>query len=182
MLTFYLCFTSAIIIYLIVSYNHFIRMDNYCKEGWSGIGVQLKRRYDLIPMLVETVKGYAVYEPETLEKILLSRNQAQSHVAPKDKAVYENQMIADVKKIFALVEAYPELKADRHFLQLQDTLVEIEDALQKMRRYYNATVRNYNMAVDTIPSCFVAQIFHFQRKPFFEIDTFEHHNVKVNLS
>ncbi len=168
--------------YVIWTYNHFIRLDNYCREGWSGIGVQLKRRYDLIPMLVTTVKAYAAYEESTLEKIILSRNQAQSHVAPTDKAEFENEMIADMKNVLALVEAYPELKADNHFLQLQDTLVEIEDALQKMRRYYNATVRNYNTAVDMIPSCFIAQFFHFQKKPFFEIDTFESQNVKVDLS
>ncbi len=182
MMMFYLCLLTAILVYVVWTYNRFIRMDNYCKEGWSGIGVQLKRRYDLIPMLVSTVKGYAAYEAETLEKIVVSRNQALSHIAPTEKAAYENAMIADVKKIFALAEAYPQLKADSNFLQLQDTLVEIEDALQKMRRYYNATVRNYNMAIDTIPSCFVAQLFHFQKKSFFEIDALERQNVKVTLS
>ncbi len=176
-----LCLIAIIVGYIIWVYNNFIRMDNYCKEGWSGIGVQLKRRYDLIPTLVQTVKGYTDYEEKALEKIVLSRNAAQSHVAPTDKAEYENQMIADVKNLFALAEAYPDLKADSQFLQLQDTLIEIEDALQKMRRYYNATVRNYNMSVQTIPSCFIAQLCHFEEKPFFEIDEIERLNVKVDL-
>ncbi|MBQ9089567.1 MAG: LemA family protein [Alphaproteobacteria bacterium] len=167
--------------YVIFLYNRFVWLDNQCNEGWSGIDVQLKRRYDLIPTLVATVRGYAHYEEETLQKIIMMRNQARSHDIYQDKAVFENEMISGVKQLFALVEAYPDLKADKNFLQLQDTLIDIEDDLQRTRRYYNATVRNLNTVVETFPSCIVAKMFRFRQRTFFEIDEIERQNVKVDL-
>lgn len=166
-------------LYLVFLYNRFIRMQNQCEEGWSGISVQLKRRYDLIPNLVECVKGYAKHEQTTLEQIVEKRSAAINAATPVQKAAAENDLTQSLKSLFALSEGYPDLKASNNFIELQNSLNTVEDDLQNARRYYNATVRNYNTAVDSFPSNLIARQFGFAKKEFFDIDDAAKENVKV---
>lgn len=166
-------------LYLVFLYNRFVRMQNQCEEGWSGISVQLKRRYDLIPNLVECVKGYAGYEQKTLEQIVEKRSAAINAATPVQKAAAENDLTQSLKSLFALSERYPDLKASSNFIELQNSLNTVEDDLQNARRYYNATVRNYNTAVDSFPSNLIARQFGFAKKEFFDIDDAAKENVKV---
>lgn len=169
------------VLYVVFLYNRFIRQENLCAEGWSGIDVQLKRRYDLIPNLLATVKGYAGYEQATLEKIVRERSAAMQAVTPEEKARAENLLTSSLKSIFALAENYPDLKASQNFMQFQETLAGIEDNLQNARRYYNATVRSYNTMVGTFPSNLIARHFNFTPKEFFNIDEAEKAPVKVSF-
>ncbi|MBP3402324.1 MAG: LemA family protein [Alphaproteobacteria bacterium] len=168
-------------LYLVFLYNRFVRMQNQCEEGWSGISVQLKRRYDLIPNLVECVKGYAGYEQKTLEQIVEKRSAAINAATPVQKAAAENDLTQSLKSLFALSERYPDLKASNNFIELQNSLNTVEDDLQNARRYYNATVRNYNTAVDSFPSNLIARRFGFAKKEFFDIDDAAKENVKVTF-
>lgn len=168
-------------LYLVFLYNRFVRMQNQCEEGWSGISVQLKRRYDLIPNLVECVKGYTGYEQKTLEQIVEKRSAAINAATPVQKAAAENDLTQSLKSLFALSERYPDLKASNNFIELQNSLNTVEDDLQNARRYYNATVRNYNTAVDSFPSNLIARRFGFAKKEFFDIDDAEKENVKVTF-
>ena len=154
-------------------YNKLVSLKNRVQEGWSGIDVQLKRRYDLIPNLVNTVKGYAAHESGTLEKVIQARNMAMAAGSSGDvnaQAQAENALAGTLKSLFALAENYPDLKANTSFLQLQNTLGEIEENLSNARRYYNALVRDNNTAVEAFPSNLVANQFHFGKFDFFEID------------
>ncbi len=172
----------AFLIFLIVYYyNRFIKLKNQIDNAWSDIDVQLKRRYDLIPNIVETVKGYAKHEKETLENVIKARNMAMDASSVQEKAQSENILTGALKSIFALAEAYPDLKANQNFLSLQQTLTEIEDSLQMARRYYNAVVRDYNVLCESFPSVLVANQFHFTKRDFFEIDEKEKENVKVKF-
>lgn len=166
-------------LYFVFLYNRFVRMQNQCEEGWSGISVQLKRRYDLIPNLVECVKGYAKHEQTTLEQIVEKRSAAINAASPAQKAAAENDLMQSLKSLFALSEGYPDLKASNNFIELQNSLNTVEDDLQNARRYYNATVRNYNTAVDSFPSNLIARQFGFAKKEFFDIDDAAKENVKV---
>lgn len=166
-------------LYGILLYNRFIKKQNLCKEGWSGINVQLKRRYDLIPNLVASVKGYAGHEKETLEKLVELRSSAMQAQTPQEKSKAEIGISGTLKTLFALMENYPDLKANENFIQLQSSLVDIEDNLQNARRYYNATVRDYNTMVDAFPSNIIARSYGFEKKEYFEIDEAEKQNVKV---
>ena len=168
-------------LYAVFVYNKLVRLRNQAEEGWSGISVQLKRRYDLIPNLVNCVKGYAQHEKETLEKVIEKRSQAMSVQAPAEKAAAENELSQTIKSLFALGESYPDLKANTTFIELQQSLNAVEDNLQNARRYYNATVRNMNTAVDSFPSNIVAKKFGFEKKVFFDIDEAEKQNVKVSF-
>ncbi len=170
-----------ILLYGVFLYNRFVRMQNLCDEGWSGISVQLKRRYDLIPNLVECVKGYAKHEQSTLEQIVEKRTLAMNAGTPARKAQAENELTHSLKSLFAISESYPDLKANENFIQLQNSLNIVEDDLQNARRYYNATVRNYNTAVDSFPSNLIARRFGFAKKEFFDIDDAEKENVKVTF-
>jgi LemA protein len=170
-----------LILWFIGAYNSFIGLKNKVAEAWSGIDVQLKRRYDLIPNLVETVKGYAKHERETFEKVVQARNLAMSAKDVPQRAEAENMISGALKTIFALAENYPELKANQNFLQLQSSLSEIEDNLQNARRYYNAVARDYNIMRESFPSVLVARIFGFPAKDFFGIDEAEKANVKVSF-
>lgn len=180
-----LIFLGIIIILIFVFiayYNKFIKLRNQADESFSGIDVQLKRRHDLIPNIVETVKGYAKHEASTLEKVVQARNIAMSATSVEDKAKAENMITGALKSLFALSENYPDLKANQNFINLQNTLSEIEDNIQNARRYYNAVVRDYNILCESFPSLIVANIFNFKKREFFEIEETERENVKVNFN
>jgi LemA protein len=175
---------AALAALVMVLYNRLVSLKNKVLEGWSGIDVQLKKRYDLIPNLVNTVKGYAAHESGTLEKVIQARNQAMSVGGTNigDRSAAETQLAGSLKSLFALAENYPDLKANTSFIQLQDTLNEIEDTLSSARRYYNALVRDNNTAVESFPSNLVANNFGFQKFDFFEIeDSAERANPNVQF-
>ncbi len=151
-------------------YNKLVRARTMVEEGWSGIDVQLKKRYNLIPNLIETVKGYAGHEKETLNQVITARNAAASATGVKATKAAEQQLQAAMANIFALAEAYPDLKANTNFLQLQNELSAIEGDVEKARRYYNGTVRENNVMVESFPSNLVANMFNFYLADFFEID------------
>lgn len=152
------------------SYNGFVRLTNQVREGWSDIEVQLKRRYDLIPNLVNTVKGYATHEAGTLEKITEARNMAmKAGGGAKEKAQAENMLSGALKSLFAVSEAYPDLKANTNFLELQRELSDTENKIQAARRFYNTTVRDLNIKVESFPSNIIAKIFHFAKSEFFDL-------------
>ena len=158
------------IFYAISVYNRLIQGRIHVKEGWSGIDVQLKRRYDLIPNLVETVKGYMQHERGVLENVTKLRAQVMGTGDLKEKAVLENNLSQALKSIFAVAENYPDLKANQNFIDLQKNLNEIENEIQLARRYYNGTVRNYNTDIQSFPSNIVASMFGFKEADFFEVE------------
>ena len=155
------------------TYNKLVRARTMVEEGWSGIDVQLKKRYNLIPNLVETVKGYASHEKDTFNQVIAARNAAQNAEGVKSKTAAEQQLQTAMANIFALAEAYPELKANTNFLQLQDELSKIEGDVEKARRYYNGTVRENNVMVESFPSNLIASMFNFYLADFFEIENQE---------
>ena len=162
-------------IYVASSYNGLITLRNRAEEAWSDIEVQMKRRYDLIPNLVETVKGYAAHESTTLEKVIHARNMAMA-VKPGDvkkAAESENILSGALKSIFALSENYPTLQANANFLELQRELRDTEDKIQAARRFYNGNVLTLNTKIETFPTNILALLFNFQRKDFFELDSAE---------
>ena len=167
---YYLITLAVIAVLIVYIFNQLIRQRSLKDEAWSGIDVQLKRRHDLIPNIVEAVKGYKSYEQKTLADITQLRSQLMCPVPMKDKGKLENELSTALKSIFALAEAYPDLKANQNFLKLQETLTDIEDQIQLARRYYNGTVRNYNIAVQTFPNNFIAQLFLFKPAEFFELE------------
>ncbi|MCL7970705.1 MAG: LemA family protein [marine benthic group bacterium] len=169
-MTWFLIFLAIVAIGGITIYNSLVKLRTQAQGAWADIDVQLKRRWDLIPNLVETVKGYASHEKDTLEAVINARNRAMSATGPADKAQAENMLTGALKSLFALSEAYPDLKAVEGFTQLQGTLDEIEGAVQSSRRYYNAVVRDYNTKVEQFPSVLVANAFRFQKEEFFELD------------
>jgi LemA protein len=160
------------LIWLIATYNRFVRLRQHIKESWSGIDVELKRRWDLVPSLVETVKGYAKHEREVLENVVALRNRAAApHASAESQAADESALAMGLKRLFALAEAYPDLKADRHFLALQQELANTEDRIAAARRFYNGNVREMNGLVLTFPSNLVARAFGFEAGTFFELDS-----------
>jgi len=160
----------AIAGYLVIIYNKFVSLRAGIDAAWSDIDVQLKRRYDLIPALVDTVRGYKEYEASTLENVIKARQQGLSATTVKEKEEAANMLTGALGKLFALAEAYPDLKANTTFLKLQDELSSIEDAIQNARRYYNAIVRDYNAKLQSFPDLFVAQKFNFEPRDYFELD------------
>ncbi|MBK9256402.1 MAG: LemA family protein [Saprospiraceae bacterium] len=158
-------------LFLMSSYNKLVSLKNKVLESWSGIDVQLKRRYDLIPNLVNTVKGYAAHESGTLEKVIQARNMAMNAGSTHDKIEAENVLSGTLKSLFALAESYPDLKANASFLDLQNKLADIEENLSNARRYYNALVRDNNTYVDSFPSNLIANAFNFEKFDFFELDS-----------
>jgi LemA protein len=151
-------------------YNRFVQLRNAADGAWSDIDVQLKRRYDLIPNLVETVKGYAAHEQSTFDRVTKARSQAMQAGTPGDIAKAEGNLTTVLKSLFAVAEAYPELKANQNFLSLQTELSTIEDALQNARRYYNALVRDLNTQVESFPASVIAGAFGFGKREYFEVD------------
>ena len=176
-----LIFLAAVVlvplIYLVVTYNRFVRLGQHIREAWADIDVELKRRHDLIPNLVETVKGYAAHERQVLERIVELRNRAESDRGAADRrrdlVESETQIGRELGRIFALVENYPQLKSDAHFRQLQEELALTEDRLAAARRFYNGNVREMNNLVRSVPSNLVAGMFKFGEAEYFEVDTAE---------
>jgi LemA protein len=155
---------------LIFIYNSLVSSRNRVDEAWSDIEVQLKRRYDLIPNLVNTVKGYTKQESSVLEKVTELRSAAMNAQDPKERAKDENMLSGALKSLFAVAEAYPDLKSNTNFLQMQSDLTDTEDKIQAARRFYNGSVRDYNTKVQTFPTNLLAGMFGFTQKPFFDID------------
>src|ERR1700730_17449365 len=158
-----------VVIFLIGMYNGLVRLKVTCDNAWADIDVQLKRRYDLIPNLVETVKGYAAHEKGTLEAVINARNRAMTATSPADKAQAENMLSGALKSLFALSEAYPQLRAIESVPALQASLAQIEDIVQNARRYYNAVVRDLNTKIQQFPTNIVANMLGFKPREFFEI-------------
>ena len=155
----------------LVTYNKLVTLSNMTKESWSGIDTELKRRYDLIPNLVETVRGYAKHEQYVLESVTQLRAQAlNSTGSPASQAKDENAFVGALKSLFAVAENYPALKADQHFLSLQNELTNTENRIQAARRFYNGNVRDYNNVVQMFPSNILAMMFSFKEKEYFEIE------------
>src|SRR5262250_3523351 len=172
-----------IVIFLIGMYNGLVRLKVQCDNAWADIDVQLKRRYDLIPNLVETVKGYAAHEKDTLEGVINARNRAMSATTPADKAQAENMLTGALKSLFALAEAYPQLRAIESFTSLQNSLSQIEDTVQNARRYYNAVVRDLNTKIQQFPTNIFAGMLGFKPREFFEVaSTTEREAPKVSFS
>jgi len=171
---------AIVILGIIVIYNGLIRLKNQTQEAWSDIDVQLKRRYDLIPNLVETVKGYATHEKETLERVIQARNQAMQ-TSGAGKAEAENALSSTLKSIFALSENYPDLKANQNFLELQRELTDTENKIQAARRFYNTNVRDYNTKLQVFPTNLIAGMLKFQAREFFQAAEGERENVAVKF-
>lgn len=170
-----------LIIYVFVTWNSFVSLNNEMDEAFSAMDVYLKKRWDLIPNLVEVVKGYAKHESETLEKVITLRNKTYDHLSNEDKLQTNNEVNDDIRKIFALVESYPDLKANENYLSLSKSLSEIESEIAKSRKYYNAVIRIYNNKVEKFPSNLIAKIYGFKTKEMFGITENERKNVDVEL-
>ena len=158
------------VIYVVVQYNWLVSLRNYISESWSNVDTELKRRYDLIPNLVATVKGYAAHEREVLARVTQLRQRCvANNGSPAEQAKDETQLVDALKQMLVVVENYPELKADQHFLKLQQELIATENRIQAARRFYNGNVRDYRNKCETFPSNLVAQMFGFQPQEFFSV-------------
>jgi len=164
--------------YLVAIYNKLVSLHTGIDAAWSDIEVQLKRRYNLIPALIEVVKSYKAYESETLEKIVQARQKGMEASSIEEQAQASTLLGSSLGRLFALSEAYPELKADSHFLKLQSELSNLEEAIQNARRYYNAIVRDYNAKIASFPDMIIANKFHFDGRDYFELDDGESAEVK----
>jgi len=172
---------AAVAVWLVGVYNGLIKLRNRVDEAWSDISVQLKRRHDLIPNLVRTVKGYASHEKEVFMKVTEARAQAISAKTPGEQAQAENMLSDTLKSLFAVSENYPELKANQNFLELQRELTDTEDKIQASRRFYNGNVRDFNTKTQVFPNNLVAGMLKFKDYEFFEIEEGEKENVKVEF-
>ncbi|MBI3250556.1 MAG: LemA family protein [Candidatus Andersenbacteria bacterium] len=161
---------AVVVLYLLAMYNALVRQRNQVKESWSDIDIQLKRRHNLIPNVVETVKGYAAHENKTLQSVTEARTRALSAQTPEDHAKAENMLSSTLKTLFAVSEQYPDLKANANFLELQRELSDTEDKIQAARRHYNTTVSEFNTTIESFPSNAVAGMFGFKQAEFFELD------------
>ncbi|MBN1507818.1 MAG: LemA family protein [Sedimentisphaerales bacterium] len=159
------------LLYVVLTYNALVALRNHIRDAWGNIDTELKRRYDLIPNLVATVKGYAAHEREVLNRVTQLRTQCvASQGRPSEQAVDENQLVAALQKLFVVVENYPQLKADQNFLQLQHELVNTEDRIQAARRFFNGNVRDYRNKCETFPSSLIASAFGFAPEDYFNVD------------
>ena len=163
------------------AYNKFVKMRNDTEEAWATIDVYLKKRYDLIPNLVETVKGYAKHESGTLEAVIAARNGAINAGSTKDRIAAENALSGTLKSLFAVAEAYPDLKANTNFMDLQRQLQAIENELAQARKYYNANVKTINTAMQTFPSSIIAQFMKLEKYYYYEIEEEARQNVKISF-
>ena len=175
---------AIVLLWGVGMYNSLIRTRQHVKESWSAIDTELKRRYDLIPNLVETVKGYATHESDTLEAVIQARNNAVASTGtPEQQAQDENMLVGALRQLFAVVEAYPDLKANQSFLHLQQELTVTEDRIQASRRFYNANVRTLNTKIEVFPSNMIASMFGISQAEFFEVeDAAERETPKVSFS
>lgn len=172
MTIFLLLFTASIFILLygVSIYNKLVRKKNLVQEGWSSIDVMLKKRHDLIPNLIETVKGYANHEKSTLDAVVQARSQALGANTVQDRQAAENQLSRSMMNLLVVAEQYPDLKANANFQQLQAQLTDLESGIEKSRRYYNGTVRDFNILIESFPSNIVANAFRYEQAAFFELD------------
>jgi len=170
------------LIWVVATYNGLVRLRLHCKESWADIDTELRRRYDLIPNLVETVKGYAAHERETLQAVIEARTKAAaSHGTPGQQAADENMLVGALRQLWAVSEDYPDLKANENFLQLQTELSTTEDRIQAARRFYNANIRDLNTRVSIFPSSIIASIFKFTAGEFFEVEAAARATPNVSL-
>ena len=158
-----------LVIYVIYIYNRLVKLKNLVNEAWSGIDVQLQKRYDLIPTLVNAIKGYTTHEKNLLEQITVLRNQAINAKDIRSQEQIEISISKTLGSLFVVVESYPELKASQNFLDLQQELSKVENDLQRARRYYNGSTRNYNILIEQFPSMFVAKVFKHEKNEYFDI-------------
>lgn len=165
-----LVIVAVVLLWFVAIYNKLIKLRNMKEEGWSGIDVQLKRRANLIPNLIESVKGYMGHEKSVLEEVTRLRSQAMNASNIEGKIAAESALTSMLGKFFALAENYPDLKANQNFIDLQNQLSEVEDQIQMSRRYYNGTVRNLNVGIETFPNTIVATMFKFEKGEFFEVE------------
>lgn len=172
---------SIIVLYTIIQYNSLVKTNNLVKEAFSTMDVYLKKRWDLIPNLVEVVKGYANYEKDTLNEITTLRTNIYDNMSINKKIDINEQITQNISKLMAISENYPELRASENFLKLSKELTEIEDEIANSRKYYNGTVRMLNNKIQMFPSNIVANIFKFKQEKMFEANTEEKNNIKVNL-
>ncbi len=170
-----------IIFYIIATYNKLVVLRNRVKDQWAQIDVQLKRRFDLIPNLVETVKGYTKHESETLENVIKARNTFLSATTPEAQMGADGELTKAISKLFALTESYPDLKANTNFLELQTELQATEEKIAYARQFYNDTVLSYNNKIEVVPSNIVASLFKFKHQAFFEANETERENVQVKF-
>jgi LemA protein len=177
----FLVLLVIIAVVLVGMYNSLVQLRVRCDSAWSDIDVQLKRRHDLIPNLVETVKGYAAHEKGTFENIAKFRSQAMQATTPEGKAVAENQLTGALKSLFAVAENYPELKASEQFTKLQASLSQTEDSIQNSRSYYNQVVRDLNTTIQSFPNSILANMFGFQPRQFFETTEADREPVAVKF-
>lgn len=171
-----------LIFWFIGGYNSFVKLKNKVQEAFGAMDIYLKKRYDLIPNFVETVKGYAKHESETLEKVIAARNMAANSTTMAEQIENENMLQGTLKSLFAVTEAYPDLKANQNFIDLQNKLSELETEIERSRRFYNAIVVKFNTKCEMFPSNIIAGIFGFKRQPLYEIqDAAQRENVKVQF-
>lgn len=170
-------FIVVVLLYAVGIYNRLVRLKNLVKEAWSTIDVMLKKRHDLIPNLVETVKGYAAHEKGTLESVIQARSAALGATSVKDKEAAENNLNKALVNVLAVAEQYPDLKASANFRDIQTQLAALEGDIEKSRRYYNGTARDLNILIESFPSNVIAGAFNFEKSPYFEIDNRDERNV-----
>ena len=170
-----------ILVYIFIEFNSFVKLNNKVKEAFATMDVYLKKRWDLIPNLVETVKGYAKHEKDTLEEVVKLRNGDYDTMSDDEKINANTKITNGVSKIMALAESYPELKANRNFLDLSKNLTKVEDEIAQSRKYYNATVRVFNNKIGMFPSSIIGKLFGYHEKRMFEASETERNNIKVEL-
>lgn len=182
-LTIILIIVAVVVLWAIFTYNSFVSFVKRAEEAWADIDVQLKRRYDLIPNLIESVKGYVAHEKETLQKVTEARTAAMGAGTIAEQGAMENMLTDALKSLFAVSEAYPDLKANQNFLDLQNELSDTENKIQAARRFYNTNARDLNIKVDSFPSNLIAKMFNFDEREFFELEegSEEREPVKVNF-
>lgn len=168
-----LILVAAILLWVVLIYNGLVQLRVRADGAWSDIGVQLKRRYDLIPNVVEAVKGYAAHEQKVFAQVTEARSRAMQATSPKEKEAAEGMLTGALKSLFAVAESYPQLRANENFMGLQQSLTQVEEALQGARRYYNAVVRDYNTKLEVFPDRLLAQPAGFKPKEFFQLDAAE---------
>lgn len=173
---------AALVFWVVGMYNSFVRLVTRADEAWADIDVQLKRRYDLIPNLIETVKGYAAHEASTLQKVTEARTAAMNATGFEAKGQAENMLTGALKSVFALSENYPDLKANQNFLELQKELSDTENKIQASRRFYNTNVRDLGIAIKSFPNSLIANMFNFKNKEFFALDEGSNEREPVKVS